>query len=266
MYRSRIIKIAKKYGKLDSVIYEEEDLIQEAIEAVIDALNKCKYTEDVIMRFPTFLEWKIKNRFQKRIKGKDRFVEIYSPDGSHFKTMSYTKFVTQKKELKKKGYVSVVKKKCCCLTDALSDHVSIAADNEQYFEALDDYHADHLVTSERDVDEISLLSEQDNYEEIIYKINHSYKNYSRPGADKDTEFSFFREWVYNLYGAHGNVLIRTKYVENDDSFSPEDIKEIIYNAISRAIRQFEEVSSPGIAFHLFLEVLIKRMVQKKRQH
>ena len=57
-YRPRIIKIARKYRSL-SPIFGEEDLRQEALIAILQALQKYRHSPDVRMKFSTYLEWSI---------------------------------------------------------------------------------------------------------------------------------------------------------------------------------------------------------------
>ena len=74
--RPRIIKIARKYRSL-SPIFGEEDLQQEALIAILQALRKYKHSPDIRMKFSTYLEWSIRNIFQRAIGNRDKYVEIY---------------------------------------------------------------------------------------------------------------------------------------------------------------------------------------------
>ena len=76
IYRPRIIKIARKYRSL-SPIFGEEDLQQEALIAILQALRKYKHSPDILMKFSTYLEWSIRNIFQRAIGSRDKYVEIY---------------------------------------------------------------------------------------------------------------------------------------------------------------------------------------------
>ena len=50
------------------------------------------------MKFSTYLEWSIRNIFQRAIGCRDKYVEIYARDGAFEKTMGYGKFVGAEKD------------------------------------------------------------------------------------------------------------------------------------------------------------------------
>ncbi len=118
IYRPRIIKIARKYRSL-SPIFGEEDLHQEALKAILQALRKYKHSPDIRMKFSTYLEWSIRNTFQRAIGSKDKYVEIYGRDGGFVKTMGYGKFAEQKKTLEGAGCTYTTKKRFCYLSEVL---------------------------------------------------------------------------------------------------------------------------------------------------
>ena len=120
IYRPRIIKIARKYRSL-SPIFGEEDLQQEALIAILQALRKYKHSPDILMKFSTYLEWSIRNIFQRAIGSRDKYVEIYGRDGAFEKTMGYGKFVEQKKALEDAGCTYTTKKRFCYLSEVLLD-------------------------------------------------------------------------------------------------------------------------------------------------
>ena len=120
IYRPRIIKIARKYRSL-SPIFGEEDLQQEALIAILQALRKYKHSPDIRMKFSTYLEWSIRNIFQRAIGSRDKYVEIYGRDGAFEKTMGYGKFVEQKKALEDAGCTYTTKKRFCYLSEVLWD-------------------------------------------------------------------------------------------------------------------------------------------------
>jgi RNA polymerase sigma factor (sigma-70 family) len=120
IYKTRIVKIAKKYRSL-SPIFGEEDLQQEALIAILQALRKYKHGPDIRMKFSTYLEWSIRNIFQRAIGNRDKYVEIYSRDGVFEKTMGYGKFVEQKKALEGAGCTYTTKKRFCYLSEVLLD-------------------------------------------------------------------------------------------------------------------------------------------------
>jgi len=119
-YRPRIIKIARKYRSL-SPIFGEEDLRQEALIAILQALQKYRHSPDVRMKFSTYLEWSIRNIFQRAIGSRDKYVEIYGRDGVFYRTMGYGKFVEQKKALEDAGCTYTTKKRFCYLSEVLLD-------------------------------------------------------------------------------------------------------------------------------------------------
>ena len=120
IYRPRIIKIARKYRSL-SPIFGEEDLQQEALIAILQALRKYRHSPDILMKFSTYLEWSIRNIFQRAIGCRDKYVEIYRGDGTFEKTMGYGKFVEQKKALEDAGCTYTTKKRFCYLSEVLRD-------------------------------------------------------------------------------------------------------------------------------------------------
>ncbi len=120
IYRPRIIKIARKYRSL-SPIFGEEDLQQEALIAILQALRKYKHSPDIRMKFSTYLEWSIRNIFQRAIGNRDKYVEIYARDGAFEKTIGYGKFVGQKKALEDSGCTYTTKKRFCYLSEVLWD-------------------------------------------------------------------------------------------------------------------------------------------------
>ena len=73
------------------------------------------------MKFSTYLEWSIRNIFQRAIGNRDKYVEIYRDDGTFEKTMGYGKFVGQKKALEDSGCTYTTKKRFCYLSEVLSD-------------------------------------------------------------------------------------------------------------------------------------------------
>jgi RNA polymerase sigma factor (sigma-70 family) len=117
-YRPRIIKIARKYRSL-SPIFGEDDLQQEALIAILQALRNYRHDQDIQMKFSTYLEWSIRNIFQRAIGNRDKYVEVYASDGSFDKTMTYAKFIEQKKALEDAGCTHTTKKRFCYLSEVL---------------------------------------------------------------------------------------------------------------------------------------------------
>ena len=139
IYKARIIKIARKYRSL-SPIFGEEDLQQEALVAILQALRKYKHSPDIRMKFSTYLEWSIRNIFQRAIGNRDKYVEIYRDDGTFEKTMGYGKFVGQKKALEDSGCTYTTKKRFCYLSEVLWDE-DLEAKLDQAGLAPDEYPA-----------------------------------------------------------------------------------------------------------------------------
>ncbi|OPY03282.1 MAG: Sigma-70 region 2 [Syntrophorhabdus sp. PtaB.Bin184] len=126
IYRPRIIKIARKYRSL-SPVFGEDDLQQEALIAVLQALRKYRHSPDIKMKFSTYLEWSIRNIFQRAIGNRDKYVEIFTPAGAFWKTMSYARFIEHKKTLEKEGYTYTTKKRFCYLSEALPEEEDLEA-------------------------------------------------------------------------------------------------------------------------------------------
>ena len=120
IYKPRIIKIVRKYRSL-STIYDEEDLNQTAFLAIIDACRSYKHKDEIQMKFATFLEWKIRNMFQRALGTKDKLVEIYTKDGQLKETMEYHKFINRKKALVAAGYTYLIKNRTCQYTEVHED-------------------------------------------------------------------------------------------------------------------------------------------------
>jgi len=113
-YAPQVRSITKRY-RLLSTIYEEEDLKQAAMEAIMTALRYYDYRRDIDMKFSTFLDWKIRNTFQRALGTKDKYVEIYK-DNHLVETIDYHHFVTRKKSLKASGHTYITKSRSCQLS------------------------------------------------------------------------------------------------------------------------------------------------------
>ncbi|MEN6615427.1 MAG: sigma factor [Syntrophorhabdus sp.] len=124
LYKPRIRYIAKTYGHL-SPVFDEEDLEQTGLIGIFQALINYDHGDEIRMKFSTFLEWSIRNVFQRSIGYDDKFVEIYDSDNNLLKIISYQEFITEKKNIVRKGYNYVIKSRECYLSDIpFSDNLS----------------------------------------------------------------------------------------------------------------------------------------------
>jgi len=120
IYRPRFVKIAKKYRSLSS-LFGEEDLQQEALAAILEALRKYKHAADIQMKFSTYLEWKIRNIFQRAIGVRTITWRSTAETGAFKKTLDWGAFVEEKKALEDAGCTSTTKKRFCYFSEALWD-------------------------------------------------------------------------------------------------------------------------------------------------
>ena len=116
LYKPRILSIAKAYRNL-SPIFDDDDLLQTGLLGIFQALVKYDHAEDIAMKFSTYLEWSVRNVFQRAIGYSDKFVEIYDVDDRFEGTMSYQDFLVKKKELLSTGHIYTVKSRQCYIPD-----------------------------------------------------------------------------------------------------------------------------------------------------
>lgn len=116
LYKPRILAIAKNYRNL-SPVFDDDDLLQTGLLGIFQALVKYDHAEHIAMKFSTYLEWSIRNVFQRAIGCNDKFVEIYNSSGQFECTMNYQRFLIKKKELLSRGRIYTVKSRQCYLSE-----------------------------------------------------------------------------------------------------------------------------------------------------
>lgn len=116
LYKPRIMSIIKKYRTLSPVI-DEDDLQQTALLGILQALIKYDHAPHIKMKFSTFLEWSIRNVFQRTVGYADKFVEIYNRDNELLYTTSYQDFLPEKKSVESAGHTYIVRSRQCYLSD-----------------------------------------------------------------------------------------------------------------------------------------------------
>jgi len=124
LYRPKITAIAKKYKAL-SPIFDEDDLQQTGLLGVFQALVKYDHAEHIDMKFSTYLEWSIRNVFQRTIGCTDKFVEIYDGSNAFLGVLNYQQFLVKKKSIRTDGHTYVIRSRQCYLSDVfrLSDGI-----------------------------------------------------------------------------------------------------------------------------------------------
>ena len=116
LYKPRILSIAKNYRSL-SPVFDDDDLMQTGMLGIFQALLKYDHADHISMKFSTYLEWSIRNVFQRAIGCNDKFVEVYDGNGHFECTMSYQGFVEKKKKLLSGGHTYTVKSRQCYISD-----------------------------------------------------------------------------------------------------------------------------------------------------
>lgn len=116
LYRSRIMAIAKKYRAL-SPVFDDDDLQQIGLLGIFQALTRYDHAEHIDMRFSTYLEWSVRNVFQRTIGYTDKFVEIYDRDDGFLRVISYREFLVRKKAIVAEGLQYIIRSRQCYLSD-----------------------------------------------------------------------------------------------------------------------------------------------------
>lgn len=116
LYRPRIMAIARKYKDL-SPVFDNEDLEQTGLLGIFQALVKYDHAEHIDMRFSTYLEWSVRNVFQRTIGYTDKFVEIYDRDDSFLRIISYREFLVKKRSIMSEGRKYIIRSRQCYLSD-----------------------------------------------------------------------------------------------------------------------------------------------------
>jgi len=277
IYKRRIAKIAKKYASL-SPIFGEEDLQQEALIAILQALRKYRHSPDIQMKFSTYLEWSIRNIFQRAIGSRDKYVEIYSPNGTFEKTMAYGKFVEKKKALEDSGYTYTTKKRFCYLSEVPGD-VDLEAKLDQAGIAPYEY----LVEIPEGLAETPETGEEPGDEELREERRISTPaNGSRNGSNLRMIDDLYRQWsrgrpeasesdpvvlrIYDLCRQESEAFSLSS--ENSGVFVGDDVERTVLSTIAHGLGRHDDGSVPRIPFSLFLRVQIKRSLEaiRKRQN
>jgi hypothetical protein len=116
LYKPRIMSIAKSYRSL-SPIFDDDDLLQTGLLGILQALVKYDHAEHIAMKFSTYLEWSVRNVFQRAIGYGDKFVEVYDAESRFTCTMNYQDFLVKKKQLLSRGFTYIIKSRHCYICD-----------------------------------------------------------------------------------------------------------------------------------------------------
>ncbi len=281
IYKARIVKIARKYRSLNP-IFGEEDLQQEALIAILQALRKYRHSPDIQMKFSTYLEWSIRNIFQRAIGSRDKYVEIYSPDGAFEKTMGYGKFVEQKKALEDAGCTYTTKKRFCYLSEVPWGE-DLEAKLNQAGLAPYEYLAEtpDKLAEMRETRTGEEPGEEEPEEERRISTRASGSR-SRNGLNLRTIDGLYRQWARSRPEAsESNSLVLRIYDlcrQESEAFSlpsgnngasvGNDEERAVLTAIARGLGRHDDGAVPHIPFSLFLRVQIKRSLEalRKRQN
>jgi len=122
LYKPKILAIARKYRAL-SPVFDDDDLQQTGLLGIFQALTKYDHAEHIDMRFSTYLEWSVRNVFQRTIGYTDKFVEIYDRNDNLICVMSYREFLVKKKAITSEGHRYVIRSRQCYLSEVY--HLSV---------------------------------------------------------------------------------------------------------------------------------------------
>jgi len=279
IYKARIVKIARKYRSL-SPIFGEEDLQQEALVAILQALRKYKHSPDIRMKFSTYLEWSIRNIFQRAIGNRDKYVEIYRGDGTFEKTMGYGKFVGQKKALEDSGCTYTTKKRFCYLSEVLMDE-DLEAKLDQAGLAPYEYPAGppEKPAEMRETGE----GEQEEGEEAREELEISAPgdgSGSHNGLNLQMIDGLYRQWARTRPGVNETdpLVLRIYALCRQDSetfslppgnngaaLSADEVERSALSAIVQSLARHDDDSVPKIPFSMCLRVALKRSMETLRK-
>jgi RNA polymerase sigma factor (sigma-70 family) len=282
IYRPRIVKIARKYRSL-SPIFGEEDLQQEALIAILQALRKYRHSPDIRMKFSTYLEWSIRNIFQRAIGSRDKYVEIYGSDGTFEKTMGYGRFVEQKKALEGAGCTYTTKKRFCYLSEVLRDN-DLEAKLDQADLAPYEY-STHPETSEgaQEMHETEENGERedeqgdepettvsyyqlDSGNGLNQEMNSLYRQWARsPGRSDVTENDPVVLRIYDLCRERAEELFLPFRHNNGASVDAEEVRRCVLAAIVRGLASHDDDAVPHVPFFLSLTAAMRRSVETLRK-
>ncbi|OPY70732.1 MAG: Sigma-70 region 2 [Syntrophorhabdaceae bacterium PtaU1.Bin034] len=273
IYRPRIIKIARKYRSL-SPIFGEDDLQQEALIAILQALRKYRHNPDIRMKFSTYLEWSIRNIFQRAIGHRDKYVEIYGPGGAFLKTMSYARFIERKKSLEKEGYTYTTKKRFCYLAETLPEEDLEARLNETSM-APYEYRA-YGGSSEEPIE--TKEAHEEAAEDGFGRGTPAFGSGSNNVLNLQAIDSLYRQWarssrqngvgendpvvlrIYDLCRGYGEEMLQP-FRNNGTSIDVEEARRSVLSAIRQGLMRHDNESFPPVPFSVSLRVSIRRSVQ-----
>jgi RNA polymerase sigma factor (sigma-70 family) len=281
IYRPRIVKIARKYRSL-SPIFGEEDLQQEALIAILQALRKYRHSPDIRMKFSTYLEWSIRNIFQRAIGSRDKYVEIYGSDGAFEKTMGYGRFVEQKKALEGAGCTYTTKKRFCYLSEVLRED-DLEAKLDQASLAPHEYSTQSETSEEPpEIRETEETSEREDEQGDEPETTAYYRLDSAGGIDQEMN-SLYRQWarspgrsdvtdndpvvlrIYDLCRERAEELFLPFRHNNGASIDADEVRKYILSAIVRGLAIHDDDAVPHVPFFLSLTVAMKRSVETLRK-
>jgi len=160
-YKPRIKAIAKKYRAL-SPVFDDDDLLQTALLGIFQALTKYDHAPHVEMKFSTYLEWSIRNIFQRAIGFSDKFVEIYNGKNDLLCTINYQEFLSRKKTIESTGHTYVIRSRQCYIADIFrSDNLNTCAADPD--ENISDYSRDHAKAKDNS-------NEHDEHDDLFLKV------------------------------------------------------------------------------------------------
>ena len=283
IYKSRIVSIARKYRAL-SPIFDEEDLCQTGHLAILQALKKYKHSGDIEMKFSTYLEWSIKNIFQRAIGSRDKYVEIYTPDDVLYMSMDYHDFQTKKKELLAAGYHYVIKNKLCYISDVVQageQEVSGTAMYDLEHDYTDSYKTkqqETMESEENETDEDSPDSEgtvkgtagpdiaastvkgDRDQKEMFQAIDAIYHNWNaRQNGTRQAQHETIARDIYELYKDHAIDIADEHF---GVSLSGSELEQIVMGFVVKALDNYEMDGVPGSKFSLYLEAITRRGLRK----
>ncbi len=280
IYKARIVKIAKKYRSL-SPIFGEEDLQQEALIAILQALRKYKHGPDIQMKFSTYLEWSIRNIFQRAIGNRDKYVEIYSRDGAFEKTMGYGKFVQQKKALEDSGHTYTTKKRLCYLSEvpwgedleAKLDHTILAVYEYSGDSEIPEGEGENQRASTGAESEEAELGEEEETAAPpagsgsrngfnLQAIDGLYRQWAR-SAGKATETDPIVLRIYDLCRRDAEAFSLPSG-NNGTVVGADEVDRSALSAIARSLARYDDHSVPKIPFSTSLRVTMTRSMQALR--
>lgn len=285
IYKSRIVSIARKYRAL-SPIFDEEDLCQTGHLAILQALKKYKHSPDIEMKFSTYLEWSIKNIFQRAIGSRDKYVEIYTPDDVLYMSMDYHDFQTKKKELLDAGYHYVIKNKLCYISDVVQtgeQEVSGTAMYDLEHDYTDSFKTKQQETMESEENETdedspdkegtvkgtadldiaaSTVKGDRDQKEMFQLIDAIYHNWNvRLNGTRQAQHETTARDIYELYKDHAIEIAGRQY-SGVYPLSGTELEQIVMGSISSGMDNYEMDGLPGSKFSLYLEAITRRGLRK----